>query len=213
MRREMVTEGHWVFGYGSLMWRPGFTFVERREAVLHGWHRAFCVYSHVHRGTPDQPGLVLGLDRGGACRGVAYRIAPAEWPRVRDYLQEREQATLVYLEARKRLRLRGGGDHGRHITALTYLADRTHVQYAGRLAEEDQVRLILQGHGRSGDNVSYLLNTVTHLDEAGLREGALHRLRDRVLAALDGSCGRASAPLQYPRLPHAGNGSPKPGLG
>jgi len=180
---QVKTDGFWVFGYGSLMWRPGFAFEERREAVLHGYHRAFCVYSHVHRGTPECPGLVLGLDRGGACRGVAYRIAPGDGEAVQAYLREREQTTLVYLESCKPLRLRGGSEHGQRITALTYLVDRNHLQYAGRLSEDDQVRLILQGHGRSGDNVSYLLNTVDHLDEAGFREGPLHRLRDQVVAA------------------------------
>jgi glutathione-specific gamma-glutamylcyclotransferase len=183
MAREMAAaEGHWVFGYGSLMWRPGFPFEERREALLHGWHRAFCVYSHVHRGTPERPGLVLGLDRGGACRGVAYRIARSDWRDVREYLREREQATLIYIDAHKKLRLRCG-DHGQHVRALIFLVDRGHVQYAGRLTETEQVRLILQGRGRSGDNVSYLLNTVAHLDEAGFRDGPLHRLRDLVLAA------------------------------
>ena len=188
---DITTGGHWVFGYGSLMWRPGFSYKECREAVLYGYHRAFCVYSHVHRGTPEVPGLVLGLDRGGACRGIAYRVAVESWPDVQAYLREREQTTLVYLEARKRLRLRGGGDHGRNIAAITYLVDREHIQYAGRLAEDDQVRLILQGHGRSGDNLSYLVNTVRHLDEAGFRDGPLHRLRDAVLAAAGGERGAA----------------------
>src|SRR5215469_11706625 len=88
----------WVFGYGSLIWRPGFDFVERVPARLIGEHRALCVYSFVHRGTPEKPGLVLGLDRGGACRGVAFRIAEKNRAATVGYLRAREQVTSVYRE-------------------------------------------------------------------------------------------------------------------
>ncbi|MBV9246385.1 MAG: gamma-glutamylcyclotransferase, partial [Methylobacteriaceae bacterium] len=96
----MPAEGDdfWVFGYGSLMWRPGFAFVERQLATVRGYHRALCVYSHVHRGTPDRPGLVLGLDRGGACRGVAFHVAGEKWAETIAYLRGREQVTMVYRE-------------------------------------------------------------------------------------------------------------------
>ena len=87
----------WVFGYGSLMWRPGFPYLDRRTAHLHGYHRSLCVYSHVHRGTPEKPGLVLGLDRGGRCQGVAFRVAAEEAEATLHYLREREQVTGVYL--------------------------------------------------------------------------------------------------------------------
>src|SRR6201989_3424360 len=88
----------WVFGYGSLMWRPDFEFVERVPARLIGEHRALCVYSFVHRGTPEKPGLVLGLDRGGACRGVAFRVAERNRADTIAYLRAREQVTSVYRE-------------------------------------------------------------------------------------------------------------------
>ena len=88
----------WVFGYGSLIWRPGFDFLERVPARLIGAHRALCVFSHVHRGTPGRPGLVLGLDFGGACRGVAYRVAAKKRADTIAYLRAREQATNVYRE-------------------------------------------------------------------------------------------------------------------
>jgi cation transport protein ChaC len=88
----------WVFGYGSLMWRPGFAFEEKRIATIHGYHRSLCVYSHVHRGTQEAPGLVLGLDRGGSCQGVAFRVRDENWNEVIDYLREREQVTSIYLE-------------------------------------------------------------------------------------------------------------------
>src|SRR5437764_13678134 len=107
-----VDEDLWVFAYGSLMWRPEFTFQERIEALLIGAHRALCVYSFVHRGTPERPGLVLGLDLGGACRGIAYRVGAAERVRTVDYLRAREQVTMVYREWTRRVWL--GGDPRRH---------------------------------------------------------------------------------------------------
>src|SRR5690606_16263770 len=104
-RRMEMSAQHWVFGYGSLMWRPGFDYEERREAVLYGAHRRLCIYSHFHRGTPERPGLVLGLDRGGSCRGIAYRVAAADYTAVLDYLRGREQVTGVYREVTRRVRL------------------------------------------------------------------------------------------------------------
>ncbi len=170
---------HWVFGYGSLMWRPGFDYVERQPARLHGYHRAFCVYSHVHRGTPDRPGLVLGLDRGGSCKGVAFRIADRDWPHVVRYLSEREQVTAVYVDVRVPVRLLDGG--GREpVTALTYIADRQHYQYAGVLDTEHQARIVLGGRGRSGPNEEYLERTVAHLEELGIHDPKLTAVRDRV---------------------------------
>src|SRR5580693_8376655 len=115
----MRAEDHWVFGYGSLMWRPGFDFVERASALLHGRRRAFCIFSVHHRGTPRRPGLVLGLAAGGAVRGAAYRIAADRWPDVYAYLLEREQPTETYIEARVQVRLAGG----RHVAAVSFLSD------------------------------------------------------------------------------------------
>ena len=121
----------WVFGYGSLMWRPGFTYVERVPARLVGLHRALCVYSFVHRGTPERPGLVLGLDRGGMCRGIGYRVAAAKRAEAIAYLRGREQVTTVYLETMRQIELED--DARRRVRALCYVVDRSHVQYAGRL--------------------------------------------------------------------------------
>src|SRR5829696_5227522 len=112
-----LTEDLWVFGYGSLMWRPGFPFVERRHAHLYGYHRSLCIFSHVHRGTPENPGLVLGLDRGGRCHGVAFLVANEEIDATVRYLREREQATAVYLERRLSARL----DDGRAVAVLAYI--------------------------------------------------------------------------------------------
>src|SRR5579862_2681710 len=118
---EHAAEDLWVFGYGSLMWRPGFDFRERIEARLTGAHRALCVYSFVHRGTPERPGLVLGLDFGGTCRGIAFRVAPAERVRTLSYLRAREQVTAVYRECVRRVWLRG--DPGRPVAAVCYMVD------------------------------------------------------------------------------------------
>lgn len=162
----------WVFGYGSLMWNPGFDFVAREPALLRGRHRALCVWSWVWRGTTERPGLVLGLDRGGACRGVAFRVAAGEVPAVLDYLDARERVTEVYLRRTVPLTLAGG----RQVMAETYVVDRSHAQYAGRVSAEVAARIIRAGHGRGGSNVEYLENTLCHLDELGLAEGPLHEL-------------------------------------
>lgn len=162
----------WIFGYGSLMWRPGFAFVERAWATHHGRRRAFCIYSVHHRGTPERPGLVLGLAPGGSVRGVAYRIDEAAWPATYAYLLEREQPTETYVEARICLRL---GD-GRRVDALTFLSDRGHAQWAGDLSPEAQAALIAGAAGLSGRNIDYLRDLTVHLRDAGLADRGLERL-------------------------------------
>jgi cation transport protein ChaC len=162
-----------VFAYGSLMWDPGFRFVERRRGLLRGYHRAFCIYSHHYRGTPQNPGLVLGLDRGGACRGIVYRVHADDDRQVRAYLWEREIGNDgVYVEKHLPVLL----DDGTTVQALTYVADRAHPQYAGRLGDEKLVPLIRNGVGVKGRCIDYCANTVTHLEELGFRETHLHRL-------------------------------------
>jgi cation transport protein ChaC len=166
----------WVFGYGSLMWNPGFNFFTREPALVRGWHRAFCVYSKVWRGTPERPGLVLGLDRGGSCRGIAFAIDPKDEANVLAYLDERERVTNVY--ARKRLTVALAS--GETVGAWSYVADRGHPQYAGKLALEHAAALIAHGVGRGGPNPEYLENTIQHLDQLGISEGPLHALRNKV---------------------------------
>ena len=167
-------EDLWVFAYGSLMWRPDFPFVEQIEARLIGAHRALCVYSFVHRGTAERPGLVLGLDRGGACRGIAYRVAVAERIRTVAYLRRREQVTSVYREVIRPVWLRRQPEE--RVPALCYMVDRGHPQYAGRLALEQQLHHVRQGHGVSGANRDYVIATVTSLERLGYRETQLHQL-------------------------------------
>jgi len=190
---------NWVFGYGSLMWNPGFRFTERKRAVIHGYHRSLCMLSHMYRGTPDRPGLVLGLDVGGACHGIAFRVAAEDWDETTAYLRAREQVTNMYHELIKPVRiverpppkLPDFGDKGtlrkdaepparreeaRKVPALFYAVNRTHRQYAGRLSLEDQLQHVRQGVGQSGSCSDYVLSTVQHLHEAGIRDHPLEKL-------------------------------------
>jgi len=170
--------GLWVFGYGSLMWRPGFAYARRCKALLRGWRRSLCVYSHVHRGSRDQPGLVLGLDRGGACQGVAFEVdAALREPTIR-YLREREQVTSVYLERVAPVTLEGGD----RVLALTYVADRLHDQYAGRLDRKAMLEHVRAGQGQFGRNTEYVLETYDHLREIGVRDGDLEWLSAKLRA-------------------------------
>ena len=172
--KENLEGDLWVFGYGSLMWRPGFDYLEKVPARLIGEHRALCVYSFDHRGTPERPGLVLGLDRGGACRGIAYRVAASLRGDTIAYLRAREQTTNVYREVMRSVWL-NNEPRGR-VSALTYVADRGHVQYAGRLPLAEQLRIVQQGHGRSGNNRDYVLSTVKAIEAEGFRDAPLHQL-------------------------------------
>jgi cation transport protein ChaC len=180
-----AAEDLWVFAYGSLMWRPDFPFVERVESRLLGAHRALCVYSFVHRGTPERPGLVLGLDHGGTCRGIAYRVTAAERARTIAYLRAREQVTKVYRECMRPIRLARASEQ--RVPALCYMVDRGHVQYAGRLTLDQQLHHVRQGHGQSGANRDYVIATVGALEQLGYRESALHLLAQRLAGTHEAS--------------------------
>jgi cation transport protein ChaC len=175
----------WVFGYGSLMWNPGFPHCAAEPARLRGWHRSFCVYSRNYRGTPDKPGLVLGLDRGGSCRGIAFRIARADVREAMEYLWEREMTGGVY-----ELRELPAEVGGRTVPIRAFVVDRKHPSYAGRLSIDETARLILQGIGGRGPCREYLENTVRQLEQLGHLDGPLHRLELRVkeLAAANPPC-------------------------
>jgi len=168
----------WVFGYGSLIWRPGFDYLDRVPAHTIGLHRSLCVYSFDHRGTPERPGLVLGLDFGGACRGIAYRVAAVKRAATIGYLREREQTTAVYREMMRGVWLEGQPE--RRIEALCYVVDRGHPQYAGRLTHDRQLHVVRQGHGRSGNNRDYVLAAVKEIERQGYRDAALHLLAERL---------------------------------
>ena len=174
--------GIWVFGYGSLMWNPGFPFVERATARLLGRHRRLCVVSRHHRGDAAQPGLVMGLDRGGSCRGVAYRVPAGAVDETLAYLHERETAHYpVYRRADLPVVLDGALP--RTVRAVTYVIDRADPGYAGHLSVEQQAAIVAVAHGRSGANRDYLVSVVEHIHALGLRdrrlEAVLHALGER----------------------------------
>lgn len=181
----------WVFGYGSLIWRPGFDHLEAVRARLVGLHRAFCVYSVHHRGTSQSPGLVLGLDRSGCCEGIAFRVAAHRAHDVIGYLREREQVTGVYREERRRLNLCDRA--GTTVQALCYVVEQAHPQYAGSLPLAAEARIIRAARGESGDNLAYLASTVDSLQKLGIYDRRLERLR-----SLAGRCvqPRSSPPVR-----------------
>ena len=176
MSEEGDAVDRWIFGYGSLMWRPGFDFLDRQAAVLHGRRRAFCIYSVHHRGTYERPGLVLGLAPGGSVRGCAYRVGAAAWPETYAYLREREQPTETYVEASAAIRL----SSGETVQTLVFLSDVKHPQWAGDLSLEAQARLIAGATGLSGRNVDYLRDLVLHLREVGVADRSMEQLLARV---------------------------------
>ena len=153
----------WVFGYGSLIWRPGFAHVETQRARLHGYRRSLCVYSFVHRGTRQRPGLVLGLDRGGSCIGLAFRVPGELRDEVIAYLRERELVTIVYLERMLKVRLDSGGT----VEAVAYIVDRKHEQYAGALDAAHAAAVVRGAVGQSGNNEDYVLSTLEASRGAG----------------------------------------------
>ncbi|HYZ33768.1 MAG TPA: gamma-glutamylcyclotransferase [Crenalkalicoccus sp.] len=174
-------DGHlYVFGYGSLLWKTGFPHAGTHPALLRGWHRRFCIWSRRYRGTPEAPGLVLGLDRGGACRGLAFRVPGAEAAEVLAYLDERETPGREMIYRRRLLPVKLL-DSGRMVRAVAYVANRAHASY-GRPCAATAAAAIAGGHGQMGPNREYLLNTVAHLRAMGVRDAGL----DRIAALLTG---------------------------
>ena len=156
----------WVFGYGSLMWRPGFAHTQTSRARLHGFHRSLCVWSHVYRGTRERQGLVLGLDRGGSCVGLAFQVPHDLRDEVLAYLRDRELVTSVYLERMLPVRL----ENGESVVAVAYIVDRSHEQYAGNLDEAAAARIVSGAVGQAGPNEEYVLNTIAHIKALGIRD-------------------------------------------
>ncbi|HRO12150.1 gamma-glutamylcyclotransferase [Amaricoccus sp.] len=171
--------GFWVFGYGSLIWSPGFEYADRRVATLCGYRRAFCMTSIVYRGTPEAPGLVLALDRGdgsGSCVGVAYQVAAERAAATLAYLRERELVSYAYTEARLPVAL----EDGEAVEALVYVSNPAHAQYRGGLSLEAQAEVIARAVGPRGPNRDYLLKTVESLETLGLHDPDLARLAELV---------------------------------
>jgi glutathione-specific gamma-glutamylcyclotransferase len=167
----------WIFGYGSLMWDPGFPHVDWAPALVYGYHRELCIYSSRWRGTPERPGLVLGLDRGGACRGIAFRIAAPDVSTSLDALWEREMRRGVYHPRLLRARL-----PGRTAKVLAFVANPLHPGYAGTLPTERTAELIASCCGDRGPNIDYVVRTLEHLAELGVRDHHLMRVMVAVRA-------------------------------
>ncbi|MCY4038988.1 MAG: gamma-glutamylcyclotransferase [Hyphomicrobiales bacterium] len=167
----------WVFGYASLMWRPEFDYVEKSPARLYGYHRSLCVSSIIYRGTPKRPGLVFGLENGGACRGCAFRIASKRVDEVLGYLRKRELVTGAYHEKYLPVHLLDAeGNTRRRANAVFYAVDRRHSQYAGQINDAARLDRLLRATGKSGDNLSYVRNTLESLREMDVRDSNLTRL-------------------------------------
>ena len=162
----------WVFGYGSLIWKPGFEFMAESKAMLEGWNRCLCVYSWVHRGTEELPGLVLGLDRGGNCEGLARLVSGEKRDRVIAYLRERELVTNVYQEVWVDITLQGG----ERVKALTYVVDRNHQQYASKHTVGELVEMIRRSKGQSGTNSDYVCSTYASLRELDINDEVLEKI-------------------------------------
>jgi glutathione-specific gamma-glutamylcyclotransferase len=174
----------WIFAYGSLMWDQEFPRAASEPALLRGWHRSFCLYSYDYRGTRAQPGLTLGLDRGGACRGIAFCLPPETRAEALDLLWLREMtAPRVYDMRLLPVRIPSGV-----WRAFAFTVRRDHPDYAGRLPLDDAARIIAAASGRRGTCRDYLLGNLRHLDELGIGDGPLRRLAERVEAL-------ASAPI------------------
>lgn len=169
----------WVFGYGSLMWDPGFPYVRWAPALVHGYHRAMCISSSRWRGTPECPGLVLGLDRGGACRGIAFQVAADDAVFALQELWAREMRRRIYLPRLLRARL-----PDKTVQALAFVADPQHAEYSGHLTLEQTAERIANCRGARGPNLEYLVRTIEHLAELGVRDHYLSRLLDATRRAV-----------------------------
>jgi len=168
----------WVFGYGSLLWNPGFEVHHEMRATLHGFGRSFCMRSIHHRGTETDPGLVLALDAvaGTVCEGVALRVVPGQEAATLAYLRERELVSSAYVEHLLPITL----EDGTVQDALAYVIDPDHVQYCAALPLEEQAQIIARAHGGRGPNAEYLMNTADHLAELGVHDADLQWLAVRV---------------------------------
>ena len=165
-------DGFWVFGYGSLMWNPGFPYLEAAPARIFGFRRSLCVISTNYRGTEQNPGLVLGLDNGGSTDGLAFLVADEHINETLAYLDDREQITKVYCPHFACAHLKDG----RKVRAYTFVVRHGHGQYAGNLSREETARMIVNGKGERGRSLDYVANTVAHLDELGIKDTELHRV-------------------------------------
>ena len=180
LKQQRPDSDVWIFAYGSLIWNPIFNFVEQRVGTIYGWHRRFCLWVPRGRGTPDNPGLVLALDRGGSCRGIAYQIAAADVPSELLLLWRREMVVGCYIPHWVRV-----FDGTQTVEAIAFVINRQHRAYAGNIPEETTVNSIATASGELGSCAEYLIQTVNGLMAVGIKDKQLLRLRDRVVAQQD----------------------------
>lgn len=180
MIRPDPTQDLWIFAYGSLMWNPGFPYRESMAGIIDGYHRSLCILSTHYRGTPDNPGLVLGLDRGGSCCGRTFLVAPEHVASTVAYLDEREQVTKVYCPHFVDVKL----SDGRRVQGYTFVVRHEHEQYV-RLSTEEQARLVAHGVGERGTALDYLANTVEHINALGIKDTPLHQVLTRAKVLQD----------------------------
>ena len=182
-----------LFAYGSLIWNPAFHFQRREIARVYGYHRRFCLWTHLGRGTPERPGLVLGLDSGGSCSGLLYWIAPEEIGSELAIVWRREMVTAAYRPCWVMVRTAAGPRR-----ALTFLINHAHDRYAGRLDDEEIVEAIATACGPIGACADYLFNTTAHLEQLGIADRSLHRLCRAVRAVQAARAATTSAPGSSP---------------
>jgi len=177
------SENIWVFGYGSLMWNPGFNYIRSVPGHICGYHRRFCLYSHTYRGTPQKPGLVLGMDRGGSCRGVLFEVAAENVEIALDYLWHREEMPMGVYKTKKVPVLQNGSMDGK-VNACVFVINRQHQDYYPDTCRDKAADLIHRAHGVRGSNLEYLENTVFHLQSMGIIDRQLEDLLHRVSSRL-----------------------------
>jgi glutathione-specific gamma-glutamylcyclotransferase len=168
---------HYIFGYGSLMWRPNFEYVRASRGIITGFHRRLSIISHHYRGTPEKPGLVLGLDIGGSCVGVLYEVAAEKWPEVLAYIRKRELISEAYREVVENVQQ---VEHNKTIQAVTYVVNHDHEQFFAPQPIAETLAMVMQGHGLAGSCVDYILNTAAHLRGLGIRETELEDIIARL---------------------------------
>ena len=181
----------WIFGYGSLIWNPLFKFVERRRVSVHGFHRSFCLRSRLGRGSVENPGLMLGLDFGGSCRGVAFRIAAAQVQHELTLVWRREMILGSY--APRWVAARAGNQA---VRAIAFIVNHAHPHYAGKLPLDTVIKTLATAHGKFGSGADYLYQTVDCLANHGIHDSYLFKLRELVMKATHG----VHHPIECPEI-------------
>ncbi len=180
-RGRCLDQGVWVFGYGSLIWNPAFRYSEMKPAHIHGYHRQFCLHLTIGRGSPENPGLMLALDRGGSCRGIAFKITAEDVESETEILWMREMISGAYEPRWTRMRTEDD-----ILDGFTFVVNRSHDRYRGNTSFEDSVSALRRGKGYLGTCRDYLLNTVQYLDKIGIHDRYLYHLNSEVNPANTG---------------------------